>query len=203
MVNCEKYKPTYILIALNVAIYIAGAFLGGEALYTPDSVVLVWGQVNYFIIDLNWYWQLITSMFIHASIIHLVGNMLFLLIFGLRAEEMFSLPEYLGIYLLGGLAGNLLYLATGVDAAPAVGASGAIFSLFAAAMIYDRRSIRQSIVGAVIFIGFFFFINIGENTNLLAHFGGIIVGLALGYIIASRRKPSDYDREFRYRTTPF
>ena len=47
-------------------------------------------------------------MFIHASIFHLVGNMLFLLIFGLRGEEMFSLPEYLGIYLLGGLAGNLL-----------------------------------------------------------------------------------------------
>jgi rhomboid protease GluP len=203
MVNCEKYKPTYILIALNVAIYIAGAFTGGDALTTPDSVVLTWGQVNYFVIHLNWYWQLLTSMFIHASIIHLVGNMLFLLIFGLRAEEMFSLPEYLGIYLLGGLAGNLLYLATGVDAAPAVGASGAIFSIFAAAMIYDRRSIRQSIVGAIIFIGFFFFINIGENTNLLAHLGGILVGLALGYIIASRRKQSDYDKEFKYRNTPF
>jgi rhomboid protease GluP len=142
-------------------------------------------------------------MFIHASIFHLVGNMLFLLIFGLRAEEMFSLPEYLGIYLLGGLAGNLLYLATGVDAAPAVGASGAIFAVFAAAVIYDRRSIRQSILGAILFTGFLFILNIGENTNLLAHAGGIVVGLALGYIIASRRKTSDYEKEFRYRTTPF
>lgn len=203
MVNCEKYKPTYILIALNVAIYIAGALIGGDALYTPDSVVLVWGQVNYFVVHLNWYWQLITSMFIHASIFHLVGNMLFLLIFGLRAEEMFSLPEYIGIYLLGGLAGNLLYLATGVDAAPAVGASGAIFAIFAAAVIYDRRSIRQSILGAILFTGFLFILNIGENTNLLAHAGGIVVGLALGYIIASRRKQSDYNSEFKYRNTPF
>jgi rhomboid protease GluP len=203
MVNCEKYKPTYVLIALNVAIYIAGAFLGGDALYTPDSVVLVWGQVNYFVINFGWVWQLLTSMFIHASIFHLVGNMLFLLIFGLRAEEMFSLPEYLGIYLLGGLAGNLLYLATGVDAAPAVGASGAIFAVFAAAVIYDRRSIRQSILGAILFTGFLFILNIGENTNLLAHAGGIVVGLLLGYIIASRRKQSDIDKEFRYRNTPF
>ena len=203
MVNCEKYKPTYILIALNVAIYIAGAFIGGDALYTPDSVVLVWGQVNYFVIHYSWYWQLITSMFIHASIFHLVGNMLFLLIFGLRAEEMFSLPEYLGIYLLGGLVGNLLYLATGVDAAPAIGASGAIFSIFAAAVIYDRRSVKQSILGAILFTGFLFILNIGENTNLLAHAGGIVVGLALGYIIASRRKPSDYNSEFKYRNTPF
>ena len=59
------------------------------------------------------YYQLFTSMFIHASIFHLVGNMLFLLIFGLRGEEMFSLPEFLGIYLLGGLAGNLLYFRFG------------------------------------------------------------------------------------------
>lgn len=203
MVNCEKYKPTYVLIALNVAIYIAGAFLGGDALYTPDSVVLLWGQVNYFIIHFGWVWQLLTSMFIHASIFHLVGNMLFLLIFGLRAEEMFSLPEYLGIYLLGGLTGNLLYLATGVDAAPAVGASGAIFAIFAAAVIYDRRSIRQSILGAILFTGFLFILNIGENTNLLAHAGGIVVGLLLGYIIASRRKQADIDKEFKYRNTPF
>jgi rhomboid protease GluP len=62
MVNCEKYKPTYVLIALNVVIYIAGAFIGGDAIYTPDSVVLALGQVNYFVIDFGWYWQLVTSM---------------------------------------------------------------------------------------------------------------------------------------------
>jgi rhomboid protease GluP len=116
---------------------------------------------------------------------------------------MFSLPEYLGIYLLGGLAGNLLYLLVGVSAAPAVGASGAIFSILAAALVYDRRSVRQSILGAIIFAGFFFIINIGENTNILAHAGGIIVGLLLGYIIATYRKPNQNYEEFKYRNTPF
>jgi rhomboid protease GluP len=202
MVNCEKYKPTYVLIALNVAIYIAGAIVGGNALETGDNVVIVWGQVNGLVLQYGWFWQLITSMFIHASIFHLVGNLLFLLIFGLRAEEMFSLPEYLGIYLLGGLAGNLLYLLLGPINVPAVGASGAIFSIFAAAVIYDRRSIKQSIVGAIVFTFFLFFINIGENTNLLAHFGGLVVGLILGYLIATYRKP-EYNTEFRYRSTPF
>ncbi|HSV49336.1 MAG TPA: rhomboid family intramembrane serine protease, partial [Candidatus Acidoferrales bacterium] len=96
--NCEKYKPTYVLIALNIAIFIVGAIIGGDAIYTPDNIVVIWGQVNGLVLDYGWYWQLITSMFIHASIIHLVGNMLFLLIFGLRGEEMFSLPEYIGIY---------------------------------------------------------------------------------------------------------
>jgi len=198
----DKYKPTYILIALNVAIYIAGAIVGGNAIETGDSVVLVWGQVNAFVFA-GAYWQLFTSMFIHASIFHLVGNMLFLLIFGLRGEEMFSLPEYLGIYFLGGLAGNLLSLLFGPNFI-SVGASGAIFAMFGACLIYDRRSVRQSILGAVVFAFFLFFINTGEGVNILAHLGGLLVGLLLGYVIASRRKPEQQiNYQFQYRNTPF
>jgi rhomboid protease GluP len=200
--NSEKYKPTYILIAINVAIYIAGAVVGGDALSTGNNVVYVWGQVNAFVFA-GAYWQLVTSMFIHASIFHLAGNMLFLLIFGLRGEEMFSLPEYLGVYLLGGLAGNLLSLVFGPNFI-SVGASGAIFALFGAVVIYDRRSVRQSILGALVFAGFLFFINIGPAVNILAHFGGLVVGLIIGYILASRRKPQhEVNYEFKYRTTPF
>ena len=70
--------------------------------------------------------------------------------------------------------------------------------------MYDRRSIRQSIVGGLVFAFFLFFMNIGENTNLLAHFGGLVVGLVLGYLIASRRKPDhQYSTEFKFRNTPF
>src|SRR5665647_3959629 len=149
--GCEKYKPTYILVALNVAIYIVGAIVGGNALTTGDSVILQWGQVNLLVFQ-GAYWQLFTSMFIHASIFHLVGNMLFLFIFGLRGEELFSLQEYLGIYLLGGLAGNLLSLVFGMRSDAlfvSVGASGAIFALFGACVIYGRRAVRQSILGAL------------------------------------------------------
>jgi rhomboid protease GluP len=199
--NCEKYKPTYILIAINVAIYIVGAVLTGDALNTGDDVVFVWGQVNGYVFA-GAYWQLLSSIFIHASIFHLVGNMLFLLIFGLRAEEMFSLPEYLGVYLLGGLAGNVLSLVFGPNFI-SVGASGAIFALFGAVVIFDRRSVRQSILGALVFAFFLFFINIGTNVNILAHLGGLVVGLILGYAIASRRKPNQqYTAEFKYKTTP-
>jgi len=200
--NCEKYKPTYFLITLNIAVYIIGAIIGNNVFFTPSSVVINWGQVNFFVIN-GAYWQLITSMFIHADIVHLFGNMLFLLIFGLRAEEMFSLPEYLSVYFIGGLTGNLLYLLFGPLTVPAVGASGAIFAIFAAAVVYDRRSIKQSILGAVIFAFFLFFINMGANTNLLAHFGGLVAGLILGYVIASLRKPEQYSYEFKYRHTPF
>ena len=200
--NCEKYKPTYILIAINVAIYIYGAIVGGNAFTTSDNIVYVWGQVNLFVFQ-GAYWQLFTSMFIHASIVHLAGNMLFLLIFGLRGEEMFSLPEYLGIYLAGGLVGNLLSLVFGPSFV-SVGASGAIFSLFGACIMYSRRSVRQSILGALVYAFFLFIINTGEGVNILAHLGGLAFGLIIGYIIATYRKPSDtYKIKYSYSTTPF
>jgi rhomboid protease GluP len=200
--NSTKYKPTYILIALNVVIFIYGAIVGGNAIYTSDSVVYMWGQVNLFVFQ-GAYWQLVTSMFIHASIIHLAGNMLFLLIFGLRGEEMFSLPEYLGIYLVGGLVGNLLSLVFGPYFV-SVGASGAIFSLFGACVIYNRRSVRQSILGALVYAFFLFFINTGEGVNILAHLGGLAFGLIVGYLLASRRKPhEEYSVRYSYSPTPF
>ena len=200
--NCTKYKPTYILIALNVAIYIYGAIVGGNALTTGNNVVYQWGQVNLFVFQ-GAYYQLFTSMFIHATIVHLVGNMLFLLIFGLRGEEMFSLPEFLGIYLIGGLVGNLLSLSFG-PIFVSVGASGAIFSLFGACVIYTRRSVRQSILGALVYAFFLFFINSGEGVNILAHLGGLGFGLLIGYWLATRRKPhEEYSVKYSHNSMPF
>ncbi|TFH22744.1 rhomboid family intramembrane serine protease, partial [Candidatus Bathyarchaeota archaeon] len=188
-----------------VAIYIAGAIVSGNALTTGDSFVLQWGQVNLFVFQ-GALWQLFTSMFIHASIFHLVGNMLFLLIFGLRGEELFSLPEYLGIYLLGGLVGNLLSLVFGIGSGSlfvSVGASGAIFSVFGACVIYGRRAVRQSILGALVFAFFLFFINVEPGVNILAHLGGLVFGLVLGYILAATRKPDHQEKIRQSYSTAF
>lgn len=192
--GCEKYKPTFILIAVNVAFYIYTSILSGNALQTSIDVQATFGQYNLLVFN-GWYWQLFTSMFVHASIFHLVGNMLFLLIFGLRGEEMFSLPEFLSIYLFGGLVGNLLSLVFGPDFI-SVGASGAIFALFGAAVIYGRRSIRQSILGALVYAFFLFFLSSGQGVNILAHLGGLGFGLILGYLITMRRKP-DHEEKTR------
>ena len=116
---------------------------------------------------------------------------------------MFSLPEYLAVSLEGGFVGNLLSLGFG-PIFISVEASGAIFAFFGAWVIYDRRSVRQSILGALVFAFFLFFINTGEGVNIVAHLGGLVFGLALGYVIASRRKPEQQmSGEFRYRNTPF
>ena len=189
MYNSQKFKPTYILIALNIAFYIYTSVVGGNFLNTNIDVILQYGQVNLYIIRDGLYYQLFTSMFVHASLAHLAGNMLFLLIFGLRGEEMFSLPEYLLVYFLGGLTGNLLSLVLLPLRVPSVGASGAIFAMFGACIIYARRALRQSIIGALIYAFFLLFLSSGPGVNNLAHIGGLVAGLLVGYVLAAKRKP--------------
>lgn len=200
--NCEKYHPTYILIAANIAMYIYTSIAGGDFLNTSFNMEVIYGQVNGLVME-GAYWQLFTSMFVHATIAHLVGNMLFLFIFGLRGEEMFSLPEFLAVYFLGGLAGNLLSLVFG-PMFISVGASGAIFSLFGACVIYMRRSVRQSILGALVYAFFLFIISSGAGVNDLAHLGGLGFGLLFGYWIASTRKPhEEYSVRYKPSSLPF
>ena len=202
--SSKKYMPTYIIIALNIIFYVCTSIIGGDFITTGDSAILLFGQVNYFVIYYGWYWQLFTSIFVHVSIVHLLGNMFFLLIFGLRAEELFSLKEYLIIYFLSGLAGNLLSLAFGPYSAPGIpfvsaGASGAIFGVFGACIIYVRRAVGQSIITALMYAFFLFMINIGPGVNFLAHLGGLAVGLLIGYVLgATRRRSVTPTYEYRY-----
>ncbi len=200
--SSQRYKITFVLVAINILVYVYTSWAGGNAFVTSNSMVWQWGQVNGLVLYYGYYYQLLTSMFVHAGIIHLAGNMLFLVIFGLRGEEMFSLPEYLTVYILGGLAGNLLSLVVGPDMI-SVGASGAIFALFGAVAVYARRSIGQSIIGALIFGFFLLIISSGADVNYLAHIGGLVSGVAMGYVLARFRKPKvSYQVTYNY-MTPF
>ena len=203
MYNSQKFKPTYILIALNIAFYIYTSVVGGDFMNTSSNMILRYGQVNELVIYYGQYYQLFTSMFVHANIAHIAGNMLFLLIFGLRGEEMFSLPEYLSIYFLGGLTGNLLSLLLLPLDVPSVGASGAIFAMFGACTIYARRSVRQSIIGALIYALFLLLLSSGLYVNNFAHIGGLVTGLLIGYVLATRRKPETrYTISYSYSKNP-
>jgi rhomboid protease GluP len=160
-------------------------------------VIRHYGQYNLFVLN-GWYWQLFTAMFVHVNIIHLLGNMFFLLIFGLRAEELFSLKEYLLIYFLSGLAGNLLTLLFGPNMVSA-GASGAIFGVFGACIIYFRRAIGQSIMSALLYAFFLLMISSGPDVNVFAHLGGLAVGLLMGYVLgATRRHSVTPSYQYRY-----
>lgn len=145
---------------------------------------------------------LISAMFLHASILHIAGNMIYLFVFGEKVEDALGHARYLTLYIFSGMAGGLLqvYLAvmSGSPAiyVPGVGASGAISGVLAASLLFFPRSRVVSIVGyfivpirAVWFIGFWFVLQLlfsyfGVNSGVAygAHLGGFAAGLLMGGI---------------------
>ena len=198
--NSKRFMPTLLLISVNVAFYVLTSVLSGDFIQMNAEVLARYGQVNILVLH-GWYWQLLTSMFVHVNIVHIVGNMVFLLIFGLRAEEVFSIEEYMLVYLLSGLAGNLLTLLLMDPLTISAGASGAIFGMFGAVTIYVNRVMRQPIGSALIYAFFMLILSIGLNVNIFAHAGGLVVGLLLGYGFALRRKrPTANQFSYSYTT---
>jgi rhomboid protease GluP len=186
----SRLSPTLILVAVNVAFYIYTSLLGKNFITTANNVLAIYGQHTYAILYRGYWWQLATSMFVHVNIAHIAGNMFFLLIFGMRGEELFTDTEYYTIYFASGLAGNLLSLVYTFYPAAVVsaGASGAIFGLFGAVIIFMRKVVGGSVTGALLFAFLFFFITLSASTNVYAHFGGLFAGLVIGYLFAGRRR---------------
>jgi rhomboid protease GluP len=189
-----KVTPAIILIIANVGVYIFTSVAGGSFPLTSQDIIETLGQDNSRVLN-GWYWQFFTSMFVHVDLLHLLGNMLFLLIFGLRAESLFSEKEFFFIYFASGLSGNLLTLLMPPSTISA-GASGAIFGMFSASAIYLGKTLGQSIMGALVYSFFLFILSTGRNVNLFAHFGGLAAGLIIGYTFAKNRKIPKWNLTF-------
>jgi rhomboid protease GluP len=180
-------SPTIILVAANVLVYICTSLVGGSFIETDYEVMRTFGQNNLNVLE-GQYWQLISSMFVHANITHLGLNMLFLLIFGLRAEELFTTEEYFFVYMLSGIAGNIMTLFLMSSNTISVGASGAIFGMYGAGLIYMRKTFGQSIAGALLYAFLLLMLSTGIGVNIVAHFGGLTTGLIIGYALAKSRR---------------
>ena len=68
------------------------------------------------------------------------------------------------------------------------GASGAIFGLYGASIIYMRKTFGQSIIGALMYAFLLLMLSTGVGVNIIAHFGGLATGLIIGYALAKSRK---------------
>lgn len=216
-----KWGLTHIVIAVNIIMYVVTSVAGGNFIETNVSPVYVYlAQFNYLIHSYGWQtfrsatftmsipcpalWQLFTAMFVHANLLHIFGNMFFLLIFGYRAEALFTSKEYYLIYFVSGLLGNVLSLFFIPDFTAfgqpmsSVGASGAIFGVFGASIIYIRRAAGQSIIGALLYAFFLLMMNAGPTVNIFAHLGGLVAGLLIGYLLARRRLRIAYRYEYSF-----
>jgi rhomboid protease GluP len=184
----SKLTPTIFLVTANIAVYIFTSVVSGDFLQTSTNALLQYGQYNLRVWN-GAYWQLLTSIFVHIDIVHIALNMLFLVIFGLRAEELFSTEEYFTVYMLSGLSGSLLTLFIMPIYTLSAGASGAIFGMYGAGIIYMRKTFGQSILGALIYSFLLLILTAGTGVNIVAHFGGLATGLIIGYALAKSRRP--------------
>ena len=133
------------LIAINVIIYFYQSTL---STYRFDQFVTDWGLVS----NDPHVISLFTSMFLHASWLHVLGNMLFLWVFGRNLEDLIGGTRFLTFYLLCGLvAGAVQVLANLSSPAPTVGASGAIAGVMGAYLIKFPRSQIDTLVLLFIF----------------------------------------------------
>jgi membrane associated rhomboid family serine protease len=123
------------------------------------------------------FYRLFTSMFLHYGILHLLLNMWALWILGRALEGVLGPVRFLGIYLLSGLGGSVAVYIFSPDGPPGtVGASGAIYGLFAAYFLVLRRLGRDaSAVLPVIVINIIFTLSV-PGISIAGHFGGLVTG---------------------------
>jgi len=135
-------------------------------------------------------WRMFTSIFAHANIIHLALNMYTLWVFGMALEPVLGRARYLALFLISGFAGSVGVLLLASPVVPVVGASGAIFGLFGAFFIIQRRlggNGTQMLVLLALNLGIGFLP--GFNIAWQAHVGGLVGGLLVGLIYVETRTP--------------
>ena len=179
---------TYILIALNVIVFFLETIAGGS---TSAEVAIRFGAefTPYILQDGQWY-RLLTSCFLHFGIMHIASNMFSLYIIGNTIESYFGKVRYIIIYLVSGIAGNVLTLLvemfTGSYALSA-GASGAISGMIGAMIVFaiDPRT-KNAFPFSRMLMGFLVVIipGIGSSQgNVVAHIGGLIGGMVTALIM--------------------
>ncbi len=184
-----KGKPfiTIWIIAVNFLIWLAMTGAGGS---TKAPVLIEFGaQINSLILK-GEYWRLITSMFLHIGLPHFLFNSIFFFMFGRIPELLYGRMRFLTIYILSGYIGNLLFLALGDPYTVSAGASGAIFGILGANIplrYYLRKNLiftsRLRYLVGIGYVIFIFLRSIGEGVNILAHLGGLISGVTIGFLM--------------------
>ncbi|MCM8765997.1 MAG: rhomboid family intramembrane serine protease [Candidatus Omnitrophica bacterium] len=194
---------TFSLIVINSFIFFYGIFLAERLAITLLSFTLIpYNFVNYF--DFSQFTTLFTSQFLHGNLLHLLGNMLYLWIFGNNIEDVLGHLRFLFFYLLCGVFSSLVHIFTHPQSTiPTLGASGAISGVLGAYfLLFPRAKIlallpffpffRMVKIPAFFFLGIWAFWQfllaisspggetvLDEGVAWFAHLGGFLAGILL------------------------
>lgn len=183
----KKATATYVLIILNILMFFISSFLTGNIFDMSTEVLIKLGAKYNPLIMQGEYYRLIAAMFLHGGLIHIVFNMYALRTLGVFIEREYGKIKFLIIYFLGGILGS--YFSFLFSAGVSVGASGAIFALLGAALVYGikmRKSIGKEFLSniiQVIAINLFLGVSI-SNIDNFGHIGGLLGGIITTLIIS-------------------
>ncbi len=193
----EIFRPkkpiiTYIIIAINVLIFLYG-FLFGQQDYLVENFA-TYGPF----IRLGEYYRLITGAFLHGDILHIAFNMYALYIVGSQAESFFGKFKYLIIYFFSIITASLLSILLNVDTA-SIGASGAIFGVLGAMLyfgyhfrVYLGNTLVRQILPIILINLLFGFMMTGVDN--FAHIGGLIGGFLISAGLGLKTKVAVSER---------
>ena len=135
----REVPVTSALLAINLVVFAVMLVFGAGLWHSANGVQLAWGaNFGPATQDGQW-WRLFTAMFIHFGLIHLALNMFALWDIGRLVERLFGRTRYVLLYVGSGIIGNLLSLVLQGNQAVSGGASGAIFSLYGALLVFLWR----------------------------------------------------------------
>ena len=196
----ERPLWTTILLGFIIGIFVLTIMLGSNFTLLPTGVltdvVSEWGaKVNEQVVFEGQWWRLITVIFLHNGLIHILTNGYALYVIGNEVEGLFGRPRFLAVFFISGLAGSIASVAFSPFNSQGVGASGAIFGLIGALGVYF--GLHRSLFGARGNVQFWNIIlivvlNLGFGFSGIlpidnsAHLGGLIGGALIGYILCPR-----------------
>lgn len=179
---------TYAIMAINVAVFVLMA-VSGVALLQPTGLdIIKWGG-NYSPLTLSGdWWRLISSVFVHIGIIHLLFNMYALYMISIYLEPMLGKARFIAAYFATGICASLASLWWHDVPVASAGASGAIFGMYGVflALLSTRlvpKQVRDTqLKNILIFIAYNLIYGMRSGVDNAAHVGGLVGGLIIGYV---------------------
>lgn len=187
-VPIARPRVTYVLLGILLVVFVADLVI---TQLTGQRIVFILGAQWNEAIAAGWYWQLLTSTFLHANLTHLAFNAYALYILGRDIEGLNGSLWFTMLYFLAGLGGSVSWYLFGASA-PSVGASGAIFGLIGAEasfFLINRQLFgalgRQRLINVMVLLVINFVLGFTiPNVNYIAHLGGLITGFLVGLAFA-------------------
>jgi membrane associated rhomboid family serine protease len=183
-ISPNQSAVTFTLIGINMVMFLiqqsSPTFVYRFALVaTPFSVGTSHGVETFSGIANGEYYRLLTSMFLHENVTHILFNMWALYVVGAQLEALLGRVRFVAMYFLSGLAGSALAYWLASLGSVTLGASGAIFGLFGALFVLGRRlSFDIRPIGFLIAVNLLLTFTI-SNISWQGHVGGLVAGAAL------------------------